>query len=83
MQRSGPAVLSASEEGCASRQVVDLLQRLSPSPKEQKADDDSTQEIHEVMFYKGNDFLTKFYGYSYHRNLYQQVFNLRLHFCVY
>jgi hypothetical protein len=26
-----------------------------------------------VIIYKGNDYLTKFYGYSYHRNLYQQV----------
>lgn len=28
----------------------------------------------EVILYKGNDFVTKFYGYSYHRNLYQQVY---------
>lgn len=29
--------------------------------------------VDEVILYKGNDFITKFYGYSYHRNLYQQV----------
>lgn len=47
-----------------------------PTPEESchtQAGEGDEAHFQEVIIYKGKDFLTKFYGYSYHRNLYQQV----------
>jgi hypothetical protein len=47
--------------------------RDATSDSERREGNERTRDVHEVIIYKGNDYLTKFYGYSYHRNLYQQV----------
>lgn len=75
---SNPAMpVNGEEEPVWQRRAegsAPLPPRYPPCSSERGEDDESTRSIHEVVLYKGNDYQTKFYGYSYHRNLYQQVF---------
>lgn len=63
------------EDGTAHSSVTETKTSL-PTPEQSchgKLREGDEAHVQEVVIFKGKDFLTKFYGYSYHRNLYQQV----------
>lgn len=68
---SRPETLIGVEE--TAQHIITKTTRLTEEPCQVEASENDETQVREVTLYKGKDSLTRFYGYSYHRNLYQQV----------
>ncbi|KIW40829.1 uncharacterized protein PV06_08000 [Exophiala oligosperma] len=72
---SRPETLIGVEE--TAQHIITKTTRLTEEPCQVEASENDETQVREVTLYKGKDSLTRFYGYSYHRNLYQQFDQLR------